>query len=117
MPIGASAYPMAVFNESHEPPPLGDVRGIVPAHRHGHQNCQQSGHIVHLCFVYCRPGSRRGDTEPVVARWQRPVASGVAMDMLHREMPHLPLQLLRTAIEMACDGGAFVRRRRLFCLA
>jgi hypothetical protein len=25
------------FYESHEPPPLGDARGIVPAHRHGHQ--------------------------------------------------------------------------------
>ena len=106
MPIGASACPMAAFNgfyESHEPPPSGDARSIVPAHRHGHQKCQQSGHIVHLRFFYCRPGSRRGDTEPVVAQWQRPVASGVAMDMLHQAMPHLPLQLLRTAIEMACD--------------
>ena len=24
------------FYESHKPPPLGEVRGIVPAHHHGH---------------------------------------------------------------------------------
>jgi hypothetical protein len=37
--IGASAHPMAAFscfNESRGPPPSGDARGIVPAHRHGH---------------------------------------------------------------------------------
>ena len=36
------------FYESHGPPPLGDARGIVPAHRHrhGHRNGQQSGHIL-----------------------------------------------------------------------
>jgi len=45
------------------------------------------------------------------------VASGEALIMLHRAMLHVPLQRLHTAIEMACDGGAFVRRRQLFCLA
>ena len=55
------------FYESHEPPPLGDARGIVPAHRDGHQNGQQSGHIFHLCFFCCRSGGRRGDTDRVVA--------------------------------------------------
>jgi len=40
-----------------------------------------------------------------------------ALVMLHWAMPHVPLQRIRTAIEMACDGGAFVPRRRLFCLA
>ena len=66
MPIGAGARPMAAFSgiyESQEPPPSGDVRGIVPA---GHQNGQQSGHILHLCFVCCCSGGRRGDTERVV---------------------------------------------------
>jgi hypothetical protein len=43
--------------------------------------------------------------------------SGVALDMLHREMPHASLQRLTMAIEMARNGGAFVRRRRLFRLA
>jgi hypothetical protein len=35
-------------------------------------------------FVSCHPGGRRGNTERVVTRWQRPVASRVAPDMLHR---------------------------------
>ena len=102
-----------VAYESPGPPPSGDARGIVPAHRNGHQNDQQSGYILHLCFVCCHPGGCRGDTEPVVARWRRPVASGEALVMLHWAMPHVPLQRLRTAIKMACDGGAFVRRPRL----
>ena len=111
---------MAVFSgfyESHEPPPLGNVHGIVPAHRNGHQNGQQSGHILHLCFVCCRPGGRRGNTEPAVAQWRRPVASSEALVMLHQAMLHVPLQCLRTAIKMACNGGAFICRRQLFCLA
>ena len=52
--IGASAHLMAVFSgfyESHEPPPLGDVRSIVPLHRHSHQNGQHSRHILHQRFV------------------------------------------------------------------
>ena len=71
------------FYESHEPPPSGDVCGIVPVHRDGHRNGQQSGHIFHLRFVCCRPGGRRGNTERVVARWRHPVASGEALVMLH----------------------------------
>ncbi len=120
MPNGASARPMAAFSgfyESQEPPSSGNACGIVPAHCDGHQNGQQSGHILHLRFVCCCPVGRRGDTEPVVARWQRPVASGEALVMLHWAMPHVPLQRLHTAIEMTCNGGAFVRRRRLFWLA
>jgi hypothetical protein len=65
-------------------------------------------------FFYCRHGGRRGDTEQVVACWQRSVASNVAMDMLHRAMPHVPLHRLCTAIKMACEGGTFARRRRYF---
>ena len=53
---------------------LGDARGIVPMHRYGHQNGQQSGHILNHCFVFCHPGGRRGDTERVVARWRRLMA-------------------------------------------
>ena len=86
MPIGASACPMVVFSgiyESHWPPPLGNARGIIPAHRHGHQNGQQSGHILHLHFVCCHLGGRRGDTEQVVARWRHLVAFMKALDLLH----------------------------------
>jgi len=60
---------------------------------------------------------RQGDTERVVAQWQRPMASGVALDMLHRAMLHISLQRFCMAIEMSSDGGAFVRHRRLFRLA
>jgi len=68
-----------------------------------------------LLHIVCHPGGRRGNTEPVVAQWRRPVASSEALVVLHRAMPHVLLQCLRTAIEIACD--AFVHRRRLFWLA
>ena len=77
--IGVSACPMVAFSgfcENHKPPPSGNVRGIVLPHRHGHQNGQQSGYMLHRRFVCCRPGGRRGNTEQVVAQWQRPVTSG-----------------------------------------
>ena len=109
---------MAVFSglyESPGPPPSGDARSIVPPHRDDHRNGHQSGYIIHRCFVCC--SGRQGDTERVVARWRRPVASGVALDMLHRAMPHVSLQRLAMTINMVRRGGAFVRRRRLFRLA
>jgi len=105
------------FYESHKPPPLGNARGIIPPHRDGHQNGHQSEYILHQFFVCCRPGGRRGDAERVVARWWRPVASSVALDMLHRVMPHVLLQSLTMVIKMVHRGGAFVHRRRLFRLA
>jgi hypothetical protein len=37
--------------------------------------------------------------------------------MLHRAMPHASLQRITMAIEMARNGGAFVRHRSLFRLA
>jgi hypothetical protein len=93
---------MAVFSGSYEspgPPPSGDARGIVPP------RC-----------VECRPGGRRGDTERVVARWWRSVASGEALVMLHRAMRSVSHWRTAMAIEMARDGGTFVRHRRLFRL-
>ena len=63
---------------------------------------------MHCCFVDCFHGSRQGDTEQVVAQWQRPVASGGALDMLHWTMPRALLQRLRMTIEMACDGGTYL---------
>ena len=111
---------MAVFSglyESPGPPQSGDARGIVLPHCDDHQNGHQSGYITDRCFVCCRPGGRQGDTEQVVARWRRPVASGVALDMLHRAMPHVLLQRLTMAINMVRRGGALVRHRRLFRLA
>jgi hypothetical protein len=115
--IGASACLMAVFSgfhESHEPPPLGNARGIVPAHRNGRQNGQQNGYILHNHCVDCRPGGCRGDTEQVVARWGRSVASGEALVMLHLVMRSILHRCIAMAIEMAHGGGRFVRRRHLF---
>ncbi len=117
----ACARPMVVFSgfyESPGPPPSGNVCGIVPPHCNDQQNGHQSGYIIHCCYVCCRPGGRRGNTERVVTQWQRPMASGVAQqDMLHRAMSHVLLQCLTMAIKMAGNGGAFVCRCRLFCLA
>ena len=84
------------FYESEKPPPSGDVRGYILHHR----------------FVDCRHGGHWGDTERVVARWQRPVASGGALDMLHWAMPRALLQHLRMTIKMACDRDTFARCRR-----
>jgi len=104
------------FYESHEPPPSGDARGIVPVHRDGHRNSQQSGFILHCLTVCCRPGGRRGNTEQVVARWRRLVASIKALDLLHWAMCAVLHHRTAMAIKIASDGGAFVRRRHLFRL-
>jgi len=102
--IGASARPMVAFSgfyESHEPPPSGDVLGIVPSHCRSHQNGQQSGYMLHRRNVCCRPGGRRGNTEQVVARWRRLVAFIKTLDLLHREMRALSHHRTAIAIEMA----------------
>ena len=99
---------MAVFSglyESPGPPPSGNAHGIVPPHRNDHRNGHQSGYILHYRCVDCRPGDRRGDTERVVARWRRSVASGEALDMLLRAMHSVSHRRTAMAIEMARDGG------------
>jgi len=54
--------------------------------------------------------------ERVVAQWRRPVASGEALVMLHWEMCSVWHRRTAMAIEMARNGGAFVRRHPLFRL-
>jgi hypothetical protein len=71
------------------------------------------GHVAYCC-VDCVPGGRRGDMERVVARWWSLVAFIKALDLLNREMRSVLHRRTAMAIEMASDGGAFVRRRRLF---
>jgi hypothetical protein len=44
------------------------------------------GIFFHHCLFACCPGGRWDNMEQFVAQWQRPEASGVAMDMLHRAM-------------------------------
>jgi hypothetical protein len=72
------------------------------------------GVFVDCCLFACCPGSRWGNTEQVVAQWWLPGASSVALDLLHWAMPCSLLQRICMAIEMACNGGTFVRHRQFF---
>ena len=92
------------------------MRAVLPAHRHGHQNGQQSGHILHRHFVFCCPDGRQGDTERVVARWRCLVVFMNAMDLLRWAMSAVSHHRSAMAIEMASNGGTFVRCCGLFCL-
>jgi hypothetical protein len=60
------------------------------------------GVFVDCRLFACCPGGRWGNTEQVVARWWRPVASGVALDMPHWEMPSV--LLWRTALAIKTTG-------------
>jgi hypothetical protein len=80
------------------------------------KTARKVGTLYHLCSVDCRPGGRWGNTERVVARWRRLVAFMKALDLLHPAMLAVLHRCTAMSIEMACDGGAFVRRRRLFRL-
>jgi hypothetical protein len=69
------------------------------------------GVFVDCCLFACCPGSCWGNTEQVVAQYQRPVASGVALDMPHWAMPSVLPRRTTMAIETAGRRGAFVRHR------
>ncbi len=64
--------------------------------------------FLHHCFICCCPDSCWGDTEQVVAKWRRPVASGIALDMLHWGMCFVLHRRTAMAIKMTCNGGTFV---------
>jgi hypothetical protein len=72
------------------------------------------GVFVDCCLFACCPGGRWGNKEQVVARCQHPVASGVALDMLHRAMPSVLLRRTAVAIKTAGRRGGFVRHHQ-FC--
>jgi hypothetical protein len=61
------------------------------------------GVFVDCCLFVCCPGSRWGNMEQVVAQCQRPVASGVALDMPHQAMPFVLLR--RTVVAIKTAGG------------
>ncbi len=63
------------------------------------------GVFVDCCLFACFCGGCWGDTEQVVARWWRPVASGVALDMLHWAMRFVLHWRIAMAIKMANVGG------------
>jgi hypothetical protein len=91
-----------------------EMRAIVPPHRDDHGNGQQRGYILHRCCVDCHHGGRQGDTERIVARWRRSVASDEALVMLHWVMRSILHRRTAMAIEMAHSGGTFVCRHHLF---
>jgi hypothetical protein len=80
------------------------------------KNGQQSWPIFCCCFVCCCPGGPWGNMEQVVAQWQHPVASGVALDMPHWAMPSVLLRCTTVTIKMANNGGAFDHYCCLFCM-
>ncbi len=56
--IGHNTCPMVAFSgilESPKPPPLGNLRGNVPAHHHGHQFGHLFRVICWLLFVFVLP--------------------------------------------------------------
>jgi hypothetical protein len=59
-------------------------------------------------------GVRRGDTGQILAQWQHPVASKVALDMLHWAMHQELHRCIIMAIKMAHDRGTLVHCYRLF---
>ncbi len=61
------------------------------------------GVFVDCCLFACCPGGRWGNMEQVVTRCRHPVASGVALDMLHQAMPSVLLR--RTAVTIETTGG------------
>ncbi len=63
------------------------------------------GVFVDCCLYACCPGGRWGDLEQVVTRCRHPLASGVALDMLHRAMPSVLPGRTAVAIEMANNRG------------
>jgi hypothetical protein len=67
------------------------------------------GVFVDCCLFACCPGGRWGNTERLVARCQRPVASGVALDMPHWAMPSVLLRRTAVAIKTTSGRGTFVR--------
>jgi hypothetical protein len=72
--------------------------------------------FVDCCLFACCPGGHLGNTEQVVAQCWRPVASRVALDMLHWEMPSVLLRRIRKAFKTGRDGGGFVCHRQFLLL-
>jgi hypothetical protein len=63
------------------------------------------GVFVDCCLFACCPGGCWGNTEQVVTRCRHPVASRVALDMLHWAMRFVSHRRTAMAIKMANNGG------------
>jgi len=61
-----------------------------------------------VCFIRNRrPWRPPGDTAQALARWQHPVASSEALDVLHRAMRLASYHCIAMAIEIASNSSAF----------
>ncbi len=69
-------------------------------------------HFFIVFFVCCHPGGRWGNTTWILTRWQHPVASGLAMDPLHRAMCAVLYRRISLALKTGCIGGAFDRHQQ-----
>jgi hypothetical protein len=73
----------------------------------------------HNSFFYAKideHGIRRGNTRQILAQWQRPVASKVALDLLYWAMHSASYRLIGMAVKMTSEGGVLFCQRRLFVL-
>jgi len=61
-------------------------------------------------------GVHRGGTGRIFAQWWHMVASRVALDLPYWAMRLTLYRLIRMAIEMTSEGGAFVCHRRFYVL-
>ena len=71
---------------------------------------EQQFHNTATSFFYTNIDDhdiRRGDMGWILAWWWRPVASKVALDLPHWAMCSAQYRLIRMAIKMACESGAF----------
>jgi hypothetical protein len=111
--IARNTCPVAstsVFHCSPGPPLLGNVCGIVPAHHHSHQNGQQVWCFFCRFFLACNPVVRWDDTEQILTRWWRPVASIETLDPLHWAMYRALHRRIIAAVKTSRNGGV------LFCI-
>jgi hypothetical protein len=74
------------------------------------------GIFFYCCCFEWDKCHRRGDMERVFALWRHPVASNKALDVLLWGMRTVLHPCLRMAINMAHNGGTFVRHCCLFCM-
>ncbi len=65
------------------------------------------GVFVGCCLFACCSGGHWGNMEQVIARWWRPVAPEVALDMLHWAMPSVLLRRICKAFETAATEVHF----------
>ena len=112
---------------------LGFNRGVRPFHAACHFDELSRGFVLclftlasetilqrhHNAFFYTEiddHGVHQGNTGRIIARWRRPVAYKVALNMLSRAMRSSPHWRIVVVVKMANDGNTFVRCCRLFCL-